>query len=338
MKQVFLSVVIPMYNKQPYIAQTLDCVLSQSYDAFEVIVVDDGSTDGSASVVESYLQKDSRVHLIRQENSGVSVARNRGMDVAKGDYYVLLDADDRWEVNHLSEIATLASEFPTAGMLGTAYVHSFPVGPDVAIIVANLEGQRGLLDEYFKYASAGQPICASSVAIASWAVHDVGGFEPGARFGEDLDLWARVALKYPVAYSGEVTSQYIHGVSGQATSSIPVYYSNCHCRTLEMALVDECQSPERKKFIRKVGNRSALTVSSQFFSNKSFNRKEWDRYLFESRIGNITNSLVFRMMRLFPFQIIWKTYFTVSRVFSSRKFLALLGGARVKSGLKLKLR
>lgn len=337
MKKAFLSVVIPMFNKSPYVARALDSVLAQDYHSFEVVVVDDGSTDNGASIVDAYVQKDPRVRLVQQTNSGVSIARNRGMDTASGDYYALLDADDCWETNHLSEIAALASEYPSAGILGTAYKHSFPSGSNVAIYVAALEGKRGLVDEYFKYASAGQPICASSVAIASWAVNSVGGFEPGARFGEDLDFWARLALTYPVAYSGRLTAQYIHGVVGQATSSIPVYYSNCHCKTLELALVDVDQSEERKRFIRKVGNRSALTVSGNFFSGKSFSRKEWDRYLLESRILNITNSLVFRMVCLFPFQTIWKPYFRVSRVFSCRQFLALMGGARVKSGLKFKL-
>jgi glycosyltransferase involved in cell wall biosynthesis len=88
-----ISVVIPCYNAAPFLRETLDSVLNQTRPALEVIVVDDGSTDDSAAIAQSYGPP---VRVIRQENQGESVARNRGMDEAQGDWIGLLDADDRW--------------------------------------------------------------------------------------------------------------------------------------------------------------------------------------------------------------------------------------------------
>jgi len=95
-----ISVVIPCYNAAPYLGEALDSVLGQTYAAEEVIVVDDGSTDESAAIAEAYGPP---VRVIRQENQGESVARNKAMDLAKGDWIALLDADDRWELSKLEK-------------------------------------------------------------------------------------------------------------------------------------------------------------------------------------------------------------------------------------------
>jgi len=170
MQDLLFSIVIPLYNKEGYVGDTLDSVLAQEYDNYEVLVVDDGSTDGSAALVASYAEQDARIRLIKQENGGVSVARNRGMTEATAPYFAFLDADDTWDPEHLSEIAALVAAYPEAALLGTAYQRCFNYGPSASIVLAHLEGQRGLVDDYFKYVAQAQFIYTSSIAVAAWAI------------------------------------------------------------------------------------------------------------------------------------------------------------------------
>ncbi|NLB79493.1 MAG: glycosyltransferase family 2 protein, partial [Clostridiaceae bacterium] len=114
-----VSVVIPLYNKAPYIMRSLRSVLAQSYQNFEIVVVDDGSTDGGGDIVLSV--GDPCIRLIRQENGGVSAARNRGIQEAKADLIAFLDADDEWKPSFLELILDMYSNYPDAGLYGTCY-------------------------------------------------------------------------------------------------------------------------------------------------------------------------------------------------------------------------
>ncbi|MDP4270339.1 MAG: glycosyltransferase family A protein, partial [Bacteroidota bacterium] len=110
---ILFSVIIPLYQKGPFIARAIESVLCQTYKEFELIVIDDGSTDNGANIVEQIT--DHRLTLIRQENRGVSAARNKGISLAKGDYIGLLDADDKWEADFLMEMKRLIETYPGCG-------------------------------------------------------------------------------------------------------------------------------------------------------------------------------------------------------------------------------
>ena len=89
-----VSVIVPIYNVKQYLANSLDSIAEQKFDELEVLLIDDGSSDGSAEIAKAYAAKDRRYRYIRQENAGVSAARNRGIEEAKGDYLAFYDADD----------------------------------------------------------------------------------------------------------------------------------------------------------------------------------------------------------------------------------------------------
>lgn len=114
------SVIIPLYNKAPYIGKALQSVLEQTFDDFEIIVVDDGSTDDSYSVAKAVLETSERpFKLIHQENAGVSTARNKGVAASSGEYICFLDGDDWWAPTFLEKMDELIQDYPEAGIYGT---------------------------------------------------------------------------------------------------------------------------------------------------------------------------------------------------------------------------
>lgn len=196
-----ISIIIPLYNKEASIATALRGVLAQSYQDFEVVVVDDGSTDGGAAVVETF--DDPRIRLIRQENGGVSAARNRGIAEAKGEHVAFLDADDEWMPQFLEEIAALQMEFPQCKAQATAYVNHNNEGHN-PIVLNRLpfKGERGVLSNYFEVASCSHPpVCSICVCIDRDLLQEIGGFPMGIKSGEDLLTWARIAVRTQWAYS-----------------------------------------------------------------------------------------------------------------------------------------
>ena len=143
---ITFSVVIPLYNKGREIARTLGGVAAQTYTPLEVIVVDDGSTDDSARVVEGLDLPG--VRLIRQPNGGVSAARNRGIAEAKGDYIALLDADDYWKPEYLERVAALIGRYPGCGLYSMGFEVHRPEGvfPNETVM------QEGIVGNYFRTA------------------------------------------------------------------------------------------------------------------------------------------------------------------------------------------
>ena len=196
-----VSVVIPLYNKASHIARALDSVFAQSVPPTEVIVVDDGSTDGSGDVAARYA--DTGVRLIRQENCGVSAARNRGVAEARTDLIAFLDADDEWKPGFLSEIMRLKSEFPDCGAYATAEVLTgidLPSDPRTLRAIPP-EPWIGILPSVFAAFEESTPFNPSSVAIPKAVLTEIGGFAVGMKTWEDIDCWVRIAIKHPIAFS-----------------------------------------------------------------------------------------------------------------------------------------
>lgn len=203
-----ISVVIPLYNKEKQIAKTLQTVLNQTYQDFEIVIVNDGSTDGS---VEEVLRiSDSRIRLVNQENGGVSAARNRGIDEAKGEYIAFLDADDIWAKDHLESLNILIKHFPSSKARATNY-NFLNKGKYKDIILNSLsfDGFEGVLDNYFEVASnSNPPICSSAVCVDKDLLKLIGGFPEGITSGEDLLTWARIALLTNFAFTKRVTATF----------------------------------------------------------------------------------------------------------------------------------
>lgn len=187
-----VSIVIPLYNKGPHIARALNSALTQTLQDFEVIVVDDGSTDNGANIVMDF--NDPRIRLVQQENMGVSAARNRGVYESTSDFIAFLDADDEWMSSHLETILRLRNMYPEAGMYATAYKINMPNRKTLRPCYKFISNApwEGIIPNYFKSAALGDPpVCSSSVAIPKKIFIEVGGFSQAYCWGEDGDLWGK---------------------------------------------------------------------------------------------------------------------------------------------------
>jgi glycosyltransferase involved in cell wall biosynthesis len=220
MKNINFTVVIPLFNKAKHILRTLESVAWQKYPAAEIIIIDDGSTDESASVVRNANIKN--VRLVKQTNLGVSAARNHGVALASHEYIAFLDADDQWLPLFLDEVARLIVKFSEAQFFGTRYqiVESENNYVDAKIKLKNINPNGMILDDYFKIASQGDlPFTMSSIVIQRSLFESIGGFPLDEPIGEDQDLFCRVALNAPIAYSPNIHSLYYKDVENQASKS-----------------------------------------------------------------------------------------------------------------------
>lgn len=121
-----ISVVIPLYNKRGLVSQTIATVLAQTYNGYEIVVVDDGSTDGSIDEVKAIA--DPRIRIVSRQNGGVAAARNTGIKHARGEFVAFLDADDRWSPQYLETQTALAQKYPSCDVFGTLYDTLSPRG------------------------------------------------------------------------------------------------------------------------------------------------------------------------------------------------------------------
>lgn len=207
-----ISVVIPLYNKELSVAGTLRSVLAQTYTDFEVIVVDDGSTDGSASVVESFA--DNRIRLIRKTNGGVSSARNRGIQEARGSHIAFLDGDDCWEPNYLEELVKLIDDFPDAAIYGLGHC---AMERDEMHNTAkkNLpDGFRGVLEDV--WTTRPYYYWTGSSSSSSSRLRKLGGFDERMTYGEDLDMWWRLILDGKAVYYNKILAYYVQDAENRA--------------------------------------------------------------------------------------------------------------------------
>ncbi len=213
------SVIIPLYNKAPYVGKALQSVLDQSFTDFELIVVDDGSTDESARVVETVLSEANvDCQLIRQENAGVSAARNNGVARSRGDFLCFLDADDWWAPSFLAEMSALIDEYPEAGIYGTGYVIVNETKRKTRVAPLGLEPgfEKGYIDYCRVYAKTmAMPLTSISVAMPRRVFDEMGGFPAGVKLGEDFLLWVRTALHHQVAFLNKPLAFYNQDVDAQ---------------------------------------------------------------------------------------------------------------------------
>jgi len=237
------SVIIPLYNKAPYIRKALESVFAQTYTDFKLIVVDDGSTDDSCAIADEFVREAmgnglwaideetncqspiaNRLMLLKQQNAGVSAARNNGVAQASGEYIAFLDADDWWEPTYLEKMAQLIEDYPDAGLYACNYVYYKPGKTHVALNIPT-----GYINYPKSYYESGAMPVTSITAIMSRAVfEEMGGFPLGIKLGEDFLLWAKMAMHYPVAFCEEPLAWYNNDVPVALRATRNLHHPNNH--------------------------------------------------------------------------------------------------------------
>ncbi|MBI4317895.1 MAG: glycosyltransferase [Chloroflexi bacterium] len=200
-----VSVIIPVYNCERFIAEAVDSVLAQSFRDFELIVVDDGSTDRTAEVVKSY---GPRLTYIYQTNQERSAARNAGIRRASGQYLAFLDADDIWLPQKLERQIEVFDRAPEIGL-----VHSWAYFIDgssqrLTFGTRNLAGSPEAGNRAFESLLFGNFIASPTPVIRAQCVRELGPFDESLVHVEDWDMWLRISARYPIAFVPEPLAGY----------------------------------------------------------------------------------------------------------------------------------
>lgn len=214
-----ISVVIPLYNKAHTIVKTLNTVMCQTYNDFEVIIVNDGSTDNGVEVIKMNFS-DRRIRIINQENAGVGAARNRGAEEARGEWLAFLDGDDEWHPHYLSIVKDAIDKYPEAGMVFTGGLITDVHNPDIIYyrVAKKYVGQTRLINLFECPVLLSH---TSGTTISRELFQTVGGFPRGMKCCEDFTCTQCAALLAPAAYVGLPISKYNGDVEGQITSVGP---------------------------------------------------------------------------------------------------------------------
>lgn len=187
-----ISVIIPAYNAMAYLPETVESVLNQTLDDFELIIVNDGSSDG----IEQWVSQltDPRIRLVSQENQGLAGARNTGMAQAQSEYLAFLDADDLWEPTKLEKQVRVLEENPDVGLVYTWVAYIDEKGQPTGRVFKNqAEG-----DVWEKLTEHNMVECGSVAMVRRSCFETCGDFDRNLRsFAEDWDMWLRIASRYP---------------------------------------------------------------------------------------------------------------------------------------------
>lgn len=286
------SVIIPAYNAENFIDVAVKSVLMQTCGDFELIIVDDGSQDGTREKISEY--SDSRVRYIYQENGGVSSARNKGICESKGEFICFLDSDDEWKADHLEALVGLIKKYGRCGMFVTGYDIRLNTGELIhrsEQILKRLAGEDASSDNGFdillKY---GYFFNTNTVCCRKEVFERVGLFETGVKNGEDDDMWYRIFAYYPIAITKSSTTVYNRehcGATGRRTAVAEPFF----IKRVDGIIRSDEVSPDRKNGVLLWVEQNKLSRARQnillgnkkearrIFKQIEFNRSNKKRYL-----------------------------------------------------------
>jgi glycosyltransferase involved in cell wall biosynthesis len=213
------SIIIPLYNKSSSIKATIDSVLGQSFTDFELLVVNDGSTDNGPQIVKQY--HDSRIQLLHKPNGGVSSARNFGILHATRQYIAFIDADDLWKKDYLLHMSHLIQAYPDCDLYASSYqkqVGDRLVAPNNNKMIA----EKGIMTNYFTLQKTyfDPIIWTSAICARKEKLIEAGLFDEQLSLGEDLDLWYRIIITGKLAYIPEPLAIYCESIDERLTGKL----------------------------------------------------------------------------------------------------------------------
>lgn len=279
------SVIIPLYNKAPYVAKAIRSVLAQTFTDFELVIMDDGSKDNSYNVALKAIEGHLNCHLYKQENAGVSMARNNAVAFSHGEYLCFLDADDWWEPTFLEEMSKLIEEFPDAGIYGTNYTIVNETRHKTRVAPVGLE--EGFEEGYINYCQVYSnnlvmPLWTGAVCIPRLIFDEMQGFPKGIKLGEDFLLWIRIALKYKVAFLNKPLAFYNQDVDLANRGVGKLHYPQNHMLwNVGFLEEEEKTNPDYKQLIDNLRTYSLLPyyLSKEYREDarRELDKVDWKR-------------------------------------------------------------
>ena len=268
------SVVISVFNKEKYIADTLKSVLAQTFTDFEVVILNDGSTDNSETEILKF--KDPRIRYFSMENSGASAARNFTIQQAESKYIALMDADDYWYPFYLEEQNRLVNEHPNESVFATATEikrnrKTFKNSYSIQTI-----GKDSIIVDYFESSQLDSVLLSISTVLKKDVFENVGWYNQKIKSGEDTDLYVRIGLKYKVVFSPKVCATYIVR-KNSLFQSVKNIEEKANYEAYE---VFEKNNPALKKFLDL--NRYSLCVLAKIEGNKEAFQKNFKKINLEN--------------------------------------------------------
>jgi len=295
-----ITVVIPLYNKATRIEKTIRSVLEQTYSDFELIVVNDGSTDDSQTVVEGIT--DSRIQIKNIKNSGVSVARNTGIKAASRPYVAFLDGDDWWAPTFLEEMVNAIATHPNQVLYASGRCRVFASEEErYDHVLLPKDGETGVLN-YFEVIAKYLPLINSSNVVIKRSHFDSAGyFREGQKQHEDHDLWMRLASKESVVFVNKNLSYYLKAQVGSASANL--YKASDFNRFLQTIVeVAETTSGENRKFLKQYANRFAALTYLKHYGNYSKEERSLLKEPMEKLLSG-TYRKMYIMSKIAPFNI-----------------------------------
>ncbi len=260
----YFSIVIPLYNKANKIIKTLESTLGQTFRDFEIIIINDGSTDEGLAKVKKI--KDKRIKIFTTENKGVSHARNFGIEKASADFIAFLDADDIWYKHHLADLKDLIESYPNCGMYCKAYEKDYNAQQ---IVKAKFNGLapnfEGIIPDYFNNSLVDAIAWTSAVAIPKQIFKTHGYFDMDLRSAQDTDLWVRIALDEPVAFSSKISA--VHIYENQKTHLSKTNSGTDNLKLFDKFALQEKENSSLKKYLDY--NRFAMAIERKIQGNHS---------------------------------------------------------------------
>ena len=280
-KSNMISIVIPLYNKAHTIVHTLNAVFKQEYQDFEVIIVDDGSTDNGVGIIQQHFH-DNRIRIFHQENQGVSVARNRGVEEARCEYVALLDGDDEWHPDYLKIMTKHIQNNPRCGLFLCAFIAQ-GASRSIYCIPKGFENYQGEINLFHNVSLFGQ---TSGTVLKKSVFNRTHRYIPHMIYHEDYLLIQAVALIAPVFYCGIPLNKYRGDVPGQTTQN-----------------PNTPQAEESKLMYYNIGMEDSLRVSEK--GNESLNI--YLRYFlfhdFKRRLSLKDNEALLRFIQRLSFDV-----------------------------------
>ncbi|WNM18748.1 glycosyltransferase family 2 protein [Flavobacterium capsici] len=203
----YFSIIVPVFNKEKFVSKTIESILQQSFQEYEIIIINDGSTDESEKKINQF--KDKRIRYYKTENQGVAKSRNFGISLSTADYICFLDADDYWFPNFLERFHFYSNQFKTEKVFACAIEIEtkskiLPAFYSVKII------KEFEIVNFFKASKKESILWTSSVCIHKDVFDKIGVFDENLKISEDIDLWIRIGINYKILFINSILARYVY--------------------------------------------------------------------------------------------------------------------------------